>query len=193
MSRSHRGKLWKKIGIGCIFLITVVAVGLFVREYRLRKQFEILYKEAKVQLEGYEELDNTADFAKEDVRQIFVSEAELAEHLVAGNRIDVRIRYDNAEDYLILSDKMLIKCEAESGMVLELSEEEILLLSSAIADGQRYEGTRIYAVSYPENQQLEAGTVTYIANENILRMLGRETTEGESRIALEQRLKQIKQ
>ena len=193
MSWRCKKKIWKWLWIGCVHLAALMAIGIAIYEYQSGKQCEILYKEAEEQLLAYQSVTASPIPEGEDVRQIFVAEAELAEHLETGDRIDVRIRYCNAEDYLILSDKILVKCETESGMVLELSEEEILLLSSAISDSRVYEGTKLYAVEYPENQKSEAGVVTYIANKDILLMLGRETTEGESRIALEQRLEQKNQ
>lgn len=126
-------------------------------------------------------------------RTVFFSEAEIAEHIQNGDRVDVRIRYHNAEDYTVLSDKILVKSELGKGMMLELTEEEILLISSAIADCAKYKGTKLYVVEYPEHKPTETGQVTYIPNLEVLKMLKKETKEGESRIALEQRLKQEKQ
>jgi len=84
----------------------------------------------------------------------------------------------------------VVKCESGKGMILRLTEEEILLLSSAVSDSEIYSNTRLYAVEYPEFEQLEPGNVTYIANREILSQLGREKTEGENRSALELRLLQ---
>lgn len=128
--------------------------------------------------------------AEENVRDVFLSEAEIPDYMQSGDRIDVRIRYANAEDYIVLADKCLVKCESGKGMVLQLTEEEILLLSSAIADDEQYSGTKLYVVRYPEYVYTESGIVTYIANKEILALLGKEKTEGESRNALEERLMQ---
>jgi len=128
--------------------------------------------------------------AEDDIRQVYVSETEIPSHVTAGNRIDIRIRYYNAEDYIVLSDKVVIQCNPESGMVLELTEEEILLLSSALYDRKLFDGTKIYVVTYPEYRQIESGAVNYIANKDILAILGKEKAEGESRNALERRLMQ---
>lgn len=127
---------------------------------------------------------------EENVREVYVTAAELPEHIQAGDRVDVRIRYANAEDYIVLSDKSLLRCDRDRGMVLKLTEEEILLLSSAIADSDYFKDTQIYVVEYPEYEQQEGGRVNYVANMQILMMLGKEKTEGESRNALEQRLMQ---
>ncbi len=130
---------------------------------------------------------------EKDVREIFINDVELTEYLETGDRVDIRLRYPNAEEYIVLSDKILLKCEPASGIVLELTEEELLMLSSAIADCSIYEKTKLYAVEYPDYPQLNTGITNYIANKVILKMLGKETLKGESRIALEQRLEQCKQ
>lgn len=130
--------------------------------------------------------------AESNVREIFLSEIEIPDYVESGDRVDIRIRYKNAEEYVVLADKILVKCDPGNGMVLELTEEELLLMSSAIADNVFYDGTKLYAVRYPEYEHTEVGTVNYIANQEILALLGREKTEGESRTALERRLMQEK-
>ena len=125
-------------------------------------------------------------------RDLFISEVEFWTDMQTGDRIDVRIRYDNAEDYTVLTDKIIKKCDTGSGIVLELTEAEILLISSALADKKRYEGTVIYVAKYPDHRNVMQGTVNYIPNKEILALMGREKTEGESRTALEERLVQKK-
>ena len=127
----------------------------------------------------------------ESVREVFLSEVEIAEHLISGNRVDIRIRYANAEDYIVLSNKYMVAYDEIAGMVLRLTEEEILLLSSAIADEHYYDGTKLYAVKYPEQEQMEEGDINYIPNKEILTMLGVENTKGVLRTALEGRLEQM--
>lgn len=130
---------------------------------------------------------------EKNVREVFIKEIEVAEHLQTGDRVDIRLRYPNAEDYIVLLDKILVKYDSDSGIVLELTEEELLLLSSAISDCSLYEKTKLYAVEYPKYPQISMGVVTYIANKEILRMLGKEILEGERRVALELRLGQTMQ
>jgi len=127
---------------------------------------------------------------EEDARNVYVSEAEIPEHIQEGTRIDVRIRYSNAEDYVVLADKILQRKTSESGMVLKLTEEEILILSSAVADKANYSGVRLYVVGYPEYRHTEAGKTTYPVRKEILILLGKEREEGENRNALEMRLLQ---
>ena len=49
----------------------------------------------------------------------------------------------------------------------------------------------MYAVKYPEQEQMEVSDVNYIPNREILGMLGIENTKGVVRAALESRLEQI--
>lgn len=187
MSRIHRKKLWKNIGRISIALLLVLSGLLVFYKHSESRLYRTRYEEAKVLLQYYQEQEVPP--LSDNVREVFISEAELAGYLESGDRIDVRIRYSNAEDYLVLADKKMIKYGTGNGMVLGLSEEEILRLSSAISDCQRYDNTKLYAVAYPESIAVETGCVTYLTNRDIQRMLGTQTTEGESRIALEERLK----
>lgn len=192
MGRSQRRVLRKRIGIVSLCVVTVFSVVIALYEYFARVNCEALYDATEARLREYR-LSEEILPEKEDVRELYVAEAEVAEYLVTGDKVDVRIRYSNAEDYLILKDKVIVRCGSGNGIVLEVSEPEILLLASAIADSQIFKGTKLYTVAYPERQMLEAGTVNYIANNDVLRMLGKETIEGESRIALEERLALIEQ
>lgn len=124
----------------------------------------------------------------ENGKEVFLAEIDFQDYVQAGDRIDVRIRYENAEDYTVLADKIVKLCDVGNGIVLELTEEEILYVSSAITDKQRYERTSLYAVKYPEYNNIITGVVSYIPNREILTLLDREKTEGEGRDALEKRL-----
>ncbi len=129
----------------------------------------------------------------ENVREYFLEDAYIPEHIQQGDRIDLRIRYGNAEEYVVLADKIILECSKGHGMVIALTEEEFLLVSSAISDTREYGKTKLYVVEYPEYDHKEKGQISYIANQDVLLLLGKEKTEGESRIALEQRLMQKRQ
>lgn len=130
---------------------------------------------------------NMVTAMENNVREVFLTEIEVAEHLDDGCRTDVRIRFSNAEDYVVLSDKV-IRRRDNTGIVLQLDEREILLLSAAMADCFRYEDTRLYAVRYPDYQQTEPVAVNYMARQEIQDMLGESNKKKEERQALEKRL-----
>lgn len=130
---------------------------------------------------------------EENRRNVFISEVDIPDYIQEGSRVDIRIRYPNAEDYVVISDKIIGNIATGNGMVLKLTEEEILMLSSAITDKSIYSGVRLYVVCYPEYEYAEAGHVTYPARKEILLLMNREHIEGESRSALEKRLLQNRQ
>ena len=125
--------------------------------------------------------------AGESLREVFISQIDVPEHLREGNQVDVRISYGNAEDYVVLTEKKLVWCEEREGIVLKLNETEILMLSSAIHDCGTYKDTELYLVKYPEFQRMEESEVTYIPNREILTLLKR-TEKQEERIRIEERL-----
>lgn len=131
--------------------------------------------------------------AEDNVREYFLEDAEIPGHIQEGDRIDLRIRYGNAEEYVVLTDKIVQECHGGDGMVITLTENELLLVSSAIADTREFNKTKLYVVEYPEYDYKEKGQITYLANRDVLLLLGKEKSEGESRIALEQRLMQKRQ
>ena len=137
------------------------------------------------------------DFMVSDVenntREFFLESVDIPQHIQEGDRVDIRIRYGNAEEYTVLSDKTILNSPEENGMVLCLTEEELLLISSAITDVQVFRNAKLYVVEYPEFASMKKSRVTYIANQDVLLLLEREKAEGESRTALEQRLLQSKQ
>lgn len=128
-----------------------------------------------------------------DTREFYLDGVDIPEHVQKGDRVDIRIRYGNAEEYVVLADKIILNCHSDNGVELCLSEAEFLMISSAVTDTELFKKSKLYVVEYPEFVSMESSRVTYIANRDVLLLLGREKTEGESRTALEQRLLQSMQ
>lgn len=187
MNKGYRKKVWKCAGIFFIVLIMIIEFFILVYGYDALKVVQGKNIALSEQLYAYEQTEKKAEMLK-DVRAVFLSEVELSVYLQAGDMVDVRIRYGNAEDYIVLSGKTLMECEMGHGIVLLLTEEEILYISSAVADCENFKNTRLYAVEYPEEVKQGGSSTNYISSMEILAMLKKETTEGERRLALEQRL-----
>lgn len=130
--------------------------------------------------------------AGNSTREFYLEELEIPEHVKKGDRVDIRIRYGNAEEYVVLADKIIADCQTD-GVVICLTETELLMISSAVTDTELFRKAKLYVVEYPEYVHMETSQVNYIANRDVLLLLGREKTEGESRTALEQRLLQSTQ
>lgn len=110
--------------------------------------------------------------------------------------VDVRIRYENGENYCVLSKKRLLPTEKEEECCFVLNEEEQLMMSGATFDAEMYEGAELYLVGIP-NEWEEAEPVSrFLPPLSVLSQLqeldeGGETfseTWAERRTALEQRL-----
>lgn len=110
----------------------------------------------------------------EATREVEIHEIELPYGLQAGERVDVRISFGNAEDYIVLSDKLVAGLTEKNGVVLCMTEEEILLFSSALYDCNAFLNTYLYVVKYPVGEQNYSGSCTYKAKEEVLRLIGKE-------------------
>ena len=120
-------------------------------------------------------------------REVWIQGIELGDAIQEGERLDIRISYANAEDYTVLADKEVRLLQGKAELVLLLKEEEILLLSSALADARCYPEVRLYAVRYPENPE-EQGTVNYLPNKEVANLLSLTQDQILERTRLELRL-----
>ena len=197
MNKSYRRKIVKRIGLVCFGLVTLISTSVSLYEYQKIKERKAENEVLVEQLKGYQQSIEQKKIEEvllsNDMREVYFEGVDLPEHLQEGDKIDIRIRYFNAEEYIVLAGKKLVMSSIEKGMILTLTEDEILYLSSAMADCENYKNTKLYVVGYPEKMQSDEGPVNYIARREILAMLGKETIKGESRIALEQRLMQGEQ
>ena len=89
----------------------------------------------------------TVDIISSDVRSQEINSIVMPSDLVEGECVDIRIMFPNGTDYIVLAQKIVKKIE-NATMWLELSEDERLLLNSAIVDSYLNEGTKLYATKY---------------------------------------------
>lgn len=87
----------------------------------------------------------------------------LTDHMKKGDYIDVRISFSNGCDFVLLSKKKIediafMDSEGTKGnaLWLQVTEEELLRLSSAVVDAYLNEGCQIYAIQYMDKSQKEA-------------------------------------
>lgn len=101
----------------------------------------------------------------DDVRLQEFTFVELNSEMQQGSYVDIRITFPNGEDYIVAEHKRVEKRE-EASIFIHVSEEEILLLSSARVDMDMYDGTRVYAILYAGDYQNPA-TKDYPANQHV--------------------------
>lgn len=139
------------------------------------------------------------DCEEDGVREIECEAICLNDNRQEFDVVDVRLRYPNGEDYVVLAKKELyhVVDEIKDRCYLRCSEEEIARLSAAYVDTAFYEEACLYTAKYTNPELQEASVVTYLPtadaieamkeNPNIVSEAVHELTI-RNRIRLEERL-----
>ena len=90
--------------------------------------------------------------------------------LETGDYIDVRLRTPDGRDLIVVSKKEVTIPEIEgipsaTTMWIDLSEEETLMMSSAIVESYMIQGAKLYAARYVEPGMQDGATETYVPND----------------------------
>ncbi|ABX41221.1 hypothetical protein Cphy_0834 [Lachnoclostridium phytofermentans ISDg] len=114
----------------------------------------------------------------DELREVSCEVVNLNDNLMENDYVDIRLRYSNGEDYVVLSKKSVHNLsslerqkQGEETCYLWLKEEEILNFSAAMVDAYIYSGSSFYTVKYLEPQLQEASNVTYIPRLETLDMI----------------------
>ena len=113
----------------------------------------------------------TNDLRKEEYNVI-----SLPVDLQPNEYIDVRLMLPNGQNYIVTSRKK-VSIPVVDGQYLSdtiqmnLTEEEILLLSCAIVENFQIDGSKLYATRYTEAGSQTAATVTYYPNQSVQTLL----------------------
>lgn len=101
----------------------------------------------------------------------------LSATLKKGDYVDVRIRYQNGEDFALLSKKQIEEISiVTTSCHLVVNEKELQMMASAIIDANEFDAV-IYCVKYTAPSVQEATVVTYPARSEILSVLYDTTSE----------------
>lgn len=125
----------------------------------------------------------------------------LTEHLVSGDYIDIRISFADGSDYIVLSKKKILEIslynqeeQQNDSLWLQMTEEEILRMSSAVVDSYLNEGCNIYAIEYVAETQ-NGAIVNYPVNQVVEQLIESDpniVTRAENVVAMRNR-KQLEQ
>lgn len=112
-----------------------------------------------------------SDNVSVDLRSREFNMISLPSNLVEGDFIDIRILFPTGEDYLVVAGKEIMStgANAESNSIfLELNEEEIVRVSSAVIESYIADGINVYATKYvnPTEQLYKYVNVDYVAKYN---------------------------
>jgi hypothetical protein len=133
----------------------------------------------------------------DELREVACEVVSLSDNLIENDFVDIRLRYSNGEDYVVLSKKSVHDLsslerqkQGEETCYLWLKEEEILNFSAALVDAYLYSGSSFYTVKYLEPQLQEASTVTYIPRLETLDMIKQyPEIVGTAKLSLKERLR----
>ncbi len=97
-----------------------------------------------------------------------------------GDYIDVRLRLPTGQDYIVVTHKQVTIPEingvsSTDCMWLDLREDEILTMSSAIIESYMAEGSMLYATKYVEPGIQGSATLTYIPSDGVLQLMSKDT------------------
>lgn len=137
---------------------------------------EIIGKKLKIPVEDKTIVVNTMFFQEDDYVAIDLRSKEfnmitLPSDLEVGDYIDIRLLFPNGEDYLVVAGKEVMRTGTNvdsNSIVLDLDEEEIVRLSSAIIETYMLEAANLYATKYvnPYQQLFDEKNVDYVAKYN---------------------------
>lgn len=98
-----------------------------------------------------------------DVRIQEINTVLMPSDLVEGDTIDIRLMYPDGTDYIVIAQKQVNKIY-DTTFWLYLSEDERLLLNSAIVDSYLNGGSKLYATVYADSDA-QVKTVANVESE----------------------------
>lgn len=106
----------------------------------------------------------------DDVRYVEYNMLQLSTTLAEGDYIDVRLTLPNGQDLIVVAKKE-IKSLYENTLGLELTEDEILMMESAIVEAYIMTASKLYVVQYVEPGMQGAAIKTYTPTNEVQRLI----------------------
>lgn len=107
-----------------------------------------------------------------DVRKAEYNMVVLPVDLVTGEYVDIRLMLPNGQDFIVVSKKAVEFPEGINNTIwMNLSEEEILIMSSAIVEAYKINGAKLYAIKYVDSGSQEAAIATYVPSGEVTSLI----------------------
>ena len=121
-------------------------------------------------------LTTSSEQVTNDLRKQEYNMLSLPTDLVDGDFVDVRIRFGNGQDYIVVSKKQVSIPEiagapAEGTININLSEDETIAMSSAIIETYQLATAEMYVSRYTDPGMQVAATPTYPVNAECLNLM----------------------
>lgn len=90
--------------------------------------------------------------------------------LEEGDYIDIRLRLPNSQDLIVISKKSIVSIYNQT-VGFNLTEDEILLLNSAIVESYKMTSSELYLAKYVEPGMQEKSIYTYSPSEEVVNLI----------------------
>lgn len=94
----------------------------------------------------------------------------LPTQLVADDYVDIRFMLPSGQDYVVLSKKKIQDANSTT-IWINLTEEEILIMNSAIVESYVITASKLYVTTYSEPGNQEAAVPTYVPNSDVVALI----------------------
>ena len=94
----------------------------------------------------------------------------LPSTLKIGDYVDIRLTMPSGQDYIVLSKKQIMNIQ-NTTITLYLTEDEILMMSSAIIESYAMRASDLHVVQYVEAGTQKAATPTYSVNGDVYKLI----------------------
>lgn len=101
----------------------------------------------------------------------------LPSKLRIGDYIDVRLTMESGQDYIVLAKKQVMNLQ-NSTVTLYLTEDEILMMSSAIIESYIMKASNLYVDQYIQAGTQKAATPTYAVNAEVYQLIMSNSQKG---------------
>ncbi len=106
----------------------------------------------------------------DDLRQQEYNTIILPQQLEVGAYIDVRLRLDNGQDYIVVSKKR-VNNMTEDTIWINLYEDETVTMSNAIVEAYKIKGSKLYATTYVEPGNQTNAIPTYVPSGEVINLI----------------------
>ena len=139
----------------CVIIVIVIMCLVVGKKDDKIKTVEVSSDNTILENISTEEKETTTEYG-EKAKEYYIDYVIVGDAQETDKFLDIRIRFPNGEDYIVLTDKS-ITYMTENGFYMYLDEKEVHMLSSARTDVEVYGGAMLYLSSYNKKQEDMAG------------------------------------
>lgn len=133
-------------------VVVIVLLYFFVGKKDKKEEGVITIEDETVsELATTEEIETTIEYEMKS-KEYYIDYVEVGDEQETNEFLDIRIRFPNGEDYIVVTGKT-ITYVTEEGFYMYLDEQELHMLSSARTDVEVYQGAKLYLASYTKKQE----------------------------------------